>query len=165
MEAAKGKPANGAFSASLAGLEAGMVGVLWMLAWLAVSAAWQRRSIWTSENLMASLFYGSSAIRRGFASQTLSGLAVYLLIYSLLGALVAALVRDRLPRLRTTLVCIAAALAWYYLSFHLIWRSISPLVTLLHVERATLVGHLLYGVLLGRYPQYLWRIAPIPDRT
>src|SRR5947209_366470 len=87
----------GTLQASMAGLQAGMVGVLWMLAWLGVSDAWQRRSFWTAENLFASAFYGESAIRRGFAFSTLSGLALYLILYSLLGAAFAAAVRTQLP--------------------------------------------------------------------
>jgi hypothetical protein len=155
MDTATERPAAGVFSASLAGLQAGMVGVLWMLAWLGLSAKWQTRSVWTSENLMASMFYGSAAIHRGFAPETLAGLAVYLLVYSLLGALLAAVMRDRHPRLHVTLVSVLFALGWYYLSFHVIWRAVSPLVTLLHVERATILGHLVYGTLLARYPVYL----------
>src|SRR5689334_5528611 len=85
-------------SALSAGLQAGMLGVCWMLLWLGVSSVWQRRSFWTAENLMASAFYGDLAIRSGFAARTLSGLALYLLIYSTLGALFGLLVNDRLPR-------------------------------------------------------------------
>src|SRR3954471_19701502 len=84
-------------SAFLAGLQGGMIGVLCMLAWLGLTATWQQRSFWTAENLMASVFYGRNAIRSGFAGETLSGLAVYVVIYSLLGAFFAVLVRDRLP--------------------------------------------------------------------
>ena len=73
-------------TAFLAGLQAGMVGVWWMLAWMGASAVWQRRSFWTPENLMASVFYGDAAIRPGFAASTVSGLALYVLLYSLLGA-------------------------------------------------------------------------------
>jgi uncharacterized protein DUF6789 len=144
-----------ALSAFLAGLQAGMLGVLWMLAWLGISAAWQQRSFWTAENLMASGFFGAGSIHSGFATQTLSGLALYLALYSLLGGLFALVLRDRLPRLRTLLVAIAFAIAWYYLSFHLIWKSIMPLVALLHVQRYTVLGHLIYGTILGRYPLYL----------
>src|SRR5262249_39710259 len=110
---------------------------------------------WTAANLMASGFWGTNAIHRGFALQTLSGLALYLTIYSLLGGLLALVVRDRLPRLRTLLVSIAFAIGWDYLSFHLIWKSIMPLWALRHVERSTVLGHLVYGAVLGRYPIYL----------
>src|ERR1044071_5222092 len=87
-----------AFSAALAGLQAGMLGVCWMLAWLGVTAAWERRSFWMAENLMASVFYGDRAIRAGFAAKTLSGLALYLLLYSALGAVFAAAVANRVSR-------------------------------------------------------------------
>src|SRR3974390_2562755 len=79
----------------LAGLQAGMISICWMLAWLGVSAMEQRRSFWTAENLMATVFHGDSAIRRGFGASTLSGIALYLLIYSLLGAVFAMAVRTR----------------------------------------------------------------------
>ncbi|HEV2446845.1 MAG TPA: DUF6789 family protein [Candidatus Sulfopaludibacter sp.] len=154
------------FAPFLAGLQGGMVGVLWMLAWLGVSASWQRRSFWTSENLLASAFYGDAAIRSDFAFSTLSGLALYLLLYSLLGAAFAAAVRERPSQLRTLLLGIAFSLGWYYLSFHWIWRTVSPLVTLLHAERPTVIGHLVYGTFLGRYPRYLARTpqpAPVPE--
>lgn len=142
-------------STLLAGLQAGMVAALWMLAWMGVSAAWQRNSFWTAENLLASTFYGSKAIHSGFAFSTLSGLALYLIVYSLLGCAVAMAVQRRLPRLRVLLVSVAAAVIWYYLSFDLIWKVLSPLVPLLHAERATLLGHVIYGVVLARFPRYL----------
>jgi hypothetical protein len=104
MEDATAPPRATAFAAFLAGLQSGMLGVLWMLAWLGLSAAWQQRSFWTAENLMASVFYGANAIRRGFASETLAGTAVYLALYSLLGAFLAMAVRDR---------CRARGLTWY----------------------------------------------------
>jgi len=155
MDAATAPPRATAVARLLAGLESGILGVFWMLGWLGVTASWQQRSFWTAENLMASAFYGPRAIHSGFASQTLSGLALYFLLYGLLGAAVAALVGDRLPRTRTLLIAMVVALAWYYLTFRVIWRSILPLVALLHVERTTAFGHVIYGFVLGLYPRYL----------
>jgi hypothetical protein len=152
MDAATETPRPPALSAFLAGLQGGMIGVLCMLAWLGVSARWQQRSFWTAENLMASVFYGRGAIRSGFAGETLSGLAMYLVLYSLLGAIFAAILRDRLPQTRTFLLALLFSIAWYYVSFQVIWKSLLPLVALLHVERATTFGHLIYGAVLGRYP-------------
>ena len=154
--AAEGRPAN-SLRLLFAGLEAGMLGALWMLAWMGLSATWQRRSFWMPENLMATAFASDAPIRTGFVSSTISGLALYLLIYSLLGALFAFAVRGRVPRGRVLLWSVAFALAWYYLSFHGIWKSVIPLVARLHVERATVLGHLLYGTVLARYPVYLER--------
>src|ERR1017187_1412226 len=82
----------------LAGLQAGMIGIGWMLAWLGLSAMGQRRTFWTAENLMASVFHGDAAIRRGFGFSTLSGIALYLLIYSLLGAAFALSVLKQIGR-------------------------------------------------------------------
>jgi hypothetical protein len=154
--AAEGRPAN-SLRLLFAGLEAGMLGALWMLAWIGLSSTWQRRSFWTAENLMATAFASDAPIRAGFVASTISGLALYLVIYSLLGALFAFAVRGRVPRGRVLLWSVAFALAWYYLSFHGIWKSVIPLVARLHVERATVLGHLLYGTVLARYPVYLER--------
>ncbi|MGA2267428.1 MAG: hypothetical protein ABSH44_03060 [Bryobacteraceae bacterium] len=151
-----------ALSAFLAGLQAGMLGACWMLAWMGVSAVFERRSFWTSENLMSSVFYGGAAIRRGFAASTFSGLALYLLIYSLLGAGFAMAVRDRLPRRRVTLVSLVFALCWYYAAFHLIARSVAPLIALLHAEGPTVIGHAIYGAFLARYPVYLPGAGAVP---
>jgi len=155
MEVSRRNPDSLPFSIPLAGLEAGMIAALWMLAWMGSNSAWQRRSFWTVENLLASTFYGSSAVRDGFSGRTLSGLALYLLVYSSLGFLFAAIFRLKLPPVRLLLASIVAALAWYYVSFHWIWKSLSPLIPLLHAERPTILGHLIYGAVLARYPRYL----------
>jgi hypothetical protein len=139
----------------LAGLQAGTVAVLWMLAWMGSSAVWQRRSFWTAENLLASTFYGSASVRAGFSTRTVSGLALYILVYSLLGCLLAAAVRLKLPPGRLLLASIAIAVGWYYLSFHGIWKALSPLIPLLHAERPTILGHVIYGAVVARFPRYL----------
>jgi hypothetical protein len=163
MDLAKENRGSTTFSATLAGLEAGMLGVCWMLAWLGISAKWQLRSFWTAENLMASIFYGDDAIRSGFAGKTVSGLAAYLLLYSLLGAGFAAIVADRLPRMRVVLLSMVFSLGWYFLSFRLLGRTIMPLVALLHSSQPTAFGHILYGAILGRYPRYLPGAQPAAD--
>jgi hypothetical protein len=131
-----------------------------MLAWMGVSAVWQRRSFWTAENLMASVFYGDAAIRRGFGFSTLSVLALYLILYSLLGAGFAIAARSRLTGAGTLLVSILFSLAWYYLWFHWVGRSVMPLIGLLHSERPNLFGHVIYGSLLARFHAYLPQPQP-----
>jgi hypothetical protein len=64
MDGAKETRPARSLSPFLAGVQAGWIGVFAMLAWLGVSAAWQQRSFWTAENLMASLFYGDDALQR-----------------------------------------------------------------------------------------------------
>jgi hypothetical protein len=142
----------------LAGLEGGTVGVLWMLAWLGVSSVWQQRSFWAPENLMATAFDRNSNLAPIFTWATCAGLALYVLIYSALGAAFSSFLRDRVPNRRVMLLAVIFATAWYYFSFRGVFKLVLPLVALLHVEHATLVGHLLYGTMLGRYPAYVHRL-------
>jgi hypothetical protein len=142
----------------LAGLEGGTVGVLWMLAWLGVSSVWQQRSFWSPENLMATAFDRNSTLAPAFTWSTCAGLALYILLYTLLGAAFSSVLRDRVPRTRVMLTAVIFAIAWYYFSFRWTFKLTLPLVALLHVEHTTLVGHLLYGTMLGRYPVYVHRL-------
>ncbi len=148
----------------LSGLEAGLIASAAYLFWMGATASLAHRTFWTSENLMATVFYGGDAIRPGLAATTFSGLAVYLLLYTVLGGAFAAVLRDRLPRFRLTLAGILFGLCWYSVSFGLIWRSLAPLVTLLHVETPTMWGHAIWGALLARYPVYAARRQP-PAQT
>lgn len=154
MEPATRRYPRNAAPVFLAGLEAGLIAALVFLAWMSVTAILEHRSFWTPENLMASVFYGGAAIRGGLASTTFAGLALCLLLYSLLGALFAAAFRNRLSRLRLTLAGILFGLCWYFLSFRLIWSSVAPLIPLLHIVPTTMWGHAIYGALLARYPVY-----------
>jgi hypothetical protein len=140
-----------------------MLGACWMLLWLGLSAKWQQRSFWTPENLIASIFYGGRSIQNGFSWSTVSGLAMYLSLYSVLGALFALAAHGRVSRRRTMLAAVVFALCWYYLSFRLLWKLLMPLVALLHIENSTILGHLLYGVVLGRFPVYL-ESPPTPEQ-
>jgi hypothetical protein len=144
-----------ALSAGLAGLQAGMLGALWMLAWLGIDSLWDRRGFWSNENLFATFFYGDDAVRAGFGVKTLPGLALYLIVYSALGFIFASAVRNRFRPLRTLLAALIFSLGWFYLSFHVLWKSAMPLVYLLYADRPMIVGHLIYGACLARFPGYL----------
>src|ERR1700749_2797662 len=129
----------------LAGMEGGTVGVLWMLAWLGISSLWQQRGFWSPENLMSTAFDRNATLAPMFNWATCGGLALYVLIYSLLGMVFASVVRDRIPRGRVMLVAVVVSLVWYCRTFRLIFKFAFPLVATLHVIRSTVVGHLLYG--------------------
>ena len=149
------EPSPGTLAACLAGLQGGMLGTLWMLAWMGVSSVWQQRSFWTAENLFATAFGRAGGIPPGFARSTVSGLALYLLLYSLLGAAFAAAVRGRLPRGRVLLAGTLFGAIWYFASFHWLWKTVMPLAFVFHPEQQTFLGHLIYGTFLGRFPIYL----------
>jgi len=155
-DATESRPPSTAF-VFLAGLQAGMIAVCCMLAWMGMAALWEQRSFWTSENLMASICYGEAAIHTGFAFSTVSGIAVFLIVYSLLGAAFASAIGGRLTRWGTVLVGILFAVSWYYLWYRTIGKTAMPLVALLHAERPTLFGHVVFGALLARFHSYLPR--------
>jgi hypothetical protein len=156
--ATQGEGAKLRLATFLAGLEGGTVGVLWMLAWLGVSSVWQQRSFWAPENLMATAFDRNANLAPLFTWATCAGLALYVLIYSSLGAAFSSALRDRVPRKRVMLLAVIFAVVWYYLSFRWSFRLALPMVAVMHVEHSTLVGHLLYGTMLGRYPAYVHRL-------
>ncbi len=151
-------------SALLAGLEAGMAAVLVMLGWLALASMWNQHSGWITAKLMASCFYGDAALAGGFTRSCVAGTAVYLALYSALGALFA-LLTVKWRRVRPALAGIVWGLAWYYLLFRLVWTHVNPLIGIYTHDSPMLVGHLLYGALLGRYPTYLRDLLPIAGRT
>jgi len=119
-----------------------------------VSAAWQNRGFWNSENLFATAFYGGDAVRSDFGVRTLPGLALYLLLYSLLGGIFALALRGRPRSGRLTLAGILFSLVWFYISFHAIWKSVMPLVYLLYPDRPMILGHVIFGACIGRFPAH-----------
>ena len=149
MTAAMENRPPGKVPAFLAGLQGGMMGVLWMLVWLGLSARWQNRSFWTAERMLASVVYKDAV------ASALPGLALYILVYTLLGGLFAAVFQGQARQVRILLLSLAFSLGWYYFSFHLLYRSVLPLMVLLHSERSMLLGHLVYGTLLSRFQNYL----------
>ncbi len=151
---AAGTAQFGPLSITLAGLQAAMLGVLWMLAWLGIDSSWDRRGFWYEENLFSSFFYGSDAIRSSFGAKTMPGLALYLLVYGVLGCVFAVALRNRVRPLRLLIAGLIFALGWFYLSFHVLWKSAMPLAYLLYADRPMVVAHLIFGVCLARFPAY-----------
>jgi len=141
---------------ALAGIQAGVGGALVLLGYLALDSAWHRRSIWLVPNLMASTFYGESAYQPRFGTRTSTGLALLLVLYGVLGALFGLLVRDQGSRLRMTILGLIFGTGWFFLSFDVLWKYVNPMVRMYSPDRAMLVGHVLYGGLLGRrFPAYV----------
>jgi hypothetical protein len=153
--AAAQQPVRPVHATFLAGLQAGMMAVIVMLAWLGVSALWQGHTFWTTPNQMATLFHGGAAIRAGIGPFTPSGIALYVVSYSLLGAVFAMIAPRSLTGLGMMLAGVLVAVGWYCLWFRVLGQSMMPLVWMLHAERPTVFGHVLYGVLLARFPVYL----------
>ena len=122
---------NGArphWSLALAGIQAGVVGALILLGYLALDSAWHRHSVWTVPNLLASTFYGESAYRQGFSAGTSVGVALLLLLYGALGLLFALVIRDHGTRMRVVLAGLIYGTGWFFLSFDILWKHVNPMV-------------------------------------
>jgi len=146
---------------ALAGLQAGMAGALVMLAWLTAAMLWVHHSVWWFPNLMATTFGGDAALQQGFGRYTASGLALHLTQYSLVGVAFAVLTAMPLPGVGKlvdsglVLAGVIIGVAWYYLMYGLVWKNVNPLISLYSPDRAILVAHVFYGLMLGRLPAYL----------
>jgi len=161
-----GNAARSHWSLALAGIQAGIVAALILLGYLALDSARDRHSIWTVPNLLASTFYGESAYRQGFRASTSAGVALLLLLYGVLGLLFALVVRDHGTRMRVVLAGLIYGTGWFFLSFDILWKHVNPMVQIYSPDRAMLVGHVIYGGVLGRsFPAYLRSIRGKEART
>src|SRR5258708_5524294 len=142
-----------AWHRGLAGLQAGTVGVLVLLGYLMADAAWRRQSVWRVPNLLASALNDDARMRTAFSFRTVSGLALAIVVYGTLGALVAMLTPERLSRGYVLLIGLLAASAWYAFSAVFLWGQTQG-----SSGRALWVAHLLYGGILSlRLPGRLGR--------
>src|SRR5216683_236359 len=92
----------------MAGVEAGVLGGLFMMVWLATLSLLQGRSIWSMPNLLASTFYGEAALRRGFRWTSLSGVALHVIVTAAVGLLFGLAVSGIASRGRVMLLGLAA---------------------------------------------------------
>jgi hypothetical protein len=140
---------------AIAGVESGVLGGLFMLAWLALGSLFQGRSIWSASNLMASTFYGDTALRRGFRWTTLSGVALHVIMTATAGLLFGLAVSGMASRSRVRLLGLAAGMVWYFVTLGIFWRHVNPTVALNSRGGAMFVAHLGLGLFLGSFPRYL----------
>jgi hypothetical protein len=147
-------PSRTRWNIVLAGIEAGILGGILMLAWMALVSAAHGRSIWYVPNLLATTFYGDDAMRRGFRWMTASGIALHLLLTGGVGILFSIAVSRLTSRRRVMLAGVAGALAWYYLGYWFFWRAINGLVLLYTPESGMLMAHVGLGICLGLAPRF-----------
>jgi hypothetical protein len=146
---------------AIAGVESGVLGGMVMLAWLAILSLMQGRSIWSIPNLLASTFYGEAALRRGFRSTTLSGVALHLIMTAAAGLVFGLAVGGIASRSRVMLLGLASGMTWYFLSLSIFWKHVNPIVPLYGSGNGMLLAHLGLGYFLGSFPKY-WRDLKMP---
>jgi hypothetical protein len=143
---------------ALAGLQAGVLGALVMLAFLMAGSLLGRRSIWVVPNLLATTFFGSDVYRNQLLRTSWAGVALFVAIYGVLGMLWGCFWReDRKPWLG--LYGAILGFTVYVLFYDFIWKHVNPLITLYAPNRQLQLGHVLWGMVLARSPKYARRIA------
>jgi hypothetical protein len=146
------------FLSSLAGLQAGVLGGVLVIVWLAVAAAWGPQPWWAHLNLLGSTFYGEAAFERGFGRITLAGAAFQIVIAGVYGLLYGLLTPEFRSRWRAMLFGIAAGVALYYILNDYLWRRTSPWVVLYAPGRIMVLAYFFYGFILGWHPRFLRRL-------
>ena len=142
----------------LAGLQAGTAGGLLLFLWLAATAVFYRHTAWWVPNLYASTFFGDAALRENFNKYTWTGIAFFLAQFAACGALFGVVARQDRDRLRAVVLGLIASVGWYYLTFHGLWKTVSPLMLVYSPDRPIFAGHQLFGFWLGRTPLYARRL-------
>jgi hypothetical protein len=143
---------------ALAGIQAGVFGALAMLACLMIGSLWDRRSIWVVPNLLSTTFFGTDAYRNQLVRTSWAGVALIVAVYGALG-LIWGYVWGEARKQWLTLYGAGVGLIVYFVFYGFLWKHANPLVTLYAPDRQLEVGHVVWGLVLARSPQYSRRIA------
>ena len=155
---------TGVASRALAGLEAGVIGGVMLLVLVSLDSMWHRRPWWSFENLAGSVIYGQSALRRGLGRATLSGAALELVSGGVAGLLFGIVFARTKGRAMALVSGMSFGVVWFYLTHRLLFGWIGPLVPMYAAQPATLLGHVLLGLVLSRTPVLYWaRLAAPAD--
>jgi hypothetical protein len=149
---------SGLLTHAVAGLQAGVVGVIWMFGCFVVGAVWNGRNIWSVPNLFSTVFYGDFAWQDEFLRTTWAGCALIVVIYGLLGAAWGCLWKENRRALMSFYGALTG-LAIYFFFFNFAWVHADPLLPLYGPLRQLQVAHILWGAALARSPGYSRRIA------
>lgn len=147
--------------AVVSGVHAGVLGGLAMIGWFLVSSSLLRQPPWTVPNLLGALINGDGVLRRGFGSPSLAGLALVLFLAGSAGAAFAVLTW-RLSGRRRLLLGILVGLAAYYVSHTLLFRKLGAVAWVYASPRLLLVGHLLWGLVVGWKARMSDADGPVP---
>jgi hypothetical protein len=137
---------------ALGGLQTGITGALVMLAWLAITSLWSRKTIWWVPNLVASVHYGERSLRFGAGVYTVVGIAMILFLYGTVGLFFGIALKDRPGGFRVLCFALVVALVVYYTVLRWFWKAANPMAHMYAPDTQILMAHLIFGLFLARYP-------------
>ncbi|MDE3198690.1 MAG: hypothetical protein KGN84_20250 [Acidobacteriota bacterium] len=142
----------------LGGLEAGVLGGIYMILWLMLGSSMLGRSVWNIPNLFATTFYGSRVYREEYLPASWSGIAVILAICGLVGILWGLVWREDRPAF-LPLFGALVGLAVYFLIFDVVLQRVNPLVSVYAPLRLIQIGCVIWGMTLAKSPVFSRRIG------
>jgi len=145
---------------ALAGLQAGISGSVGLLLWMSLASRFFGKSVWWVANLLSSAFYGETSLNYSFGRYTIAGAALAVFVYGTIGVFFGLIWRDRPGGAAWFMAALLTGVVAYYVLFKWAWRSFTPLGAIYAPERNIFVGHLLFGMLLARYPRFRDRLLP-----
>ena len=135
---------------ALAGMEAGVIGGAAMLLFVFAHSVLRGKAWWSYANLLGSVVYGSSALWRGLGRATLAGIALQLLLGGIAGALFGLCFARTRGRMVSLLLGLSCGVIWFFVTHWVVFRGIGPLVPVYASQPATLLGHMIFGLVLSR---------------
>lgn len=143
----------------LSGLQAGMLGGILMLTFMAGFSVLDRRAWWSYPNIIAISLDGDGSLGAGLGWHTVSGLALQLLVTSVAGGLFGLMFGDGTRNRRELVYGLVWGASLYLLSVQY-YRIFKPLVFAYLPGAKVLVAHMVYGVSLP----WMGRLGTAPPR-
>lgn len=142
----------------LAGLDTGFAGAIVFIVWLLFHSWLSREYWWSKLNIVAGVFYQNAVFNSGPGMITLTGTAVLLLMYAILGA-VFGLYARRKGLIANLFAAIGFVLLWQAFADAFVWKRLNIFALSFLPPSATLPGNLLFGIALIRFPRRFRSIA------
>jgi hypothetical protein len=138
-----------------AAIQAASLASLLTIFWCGVASRSSGHSFWTLPNLLSGVFFGSGSLRPDFGFHTLSGLALHLLLSTVLAILFASVVSPMLKPLTSLLLGILSATFWFYFIDGFFWRKAFPLLSLYSRRPSIFFSFVLMGICIGLYSVFV----------
>lgn len=136
----------------LAGIQAGVLGGLAMLAWFAIATPLLGKPWYLIPNLLATRFHVSREVLLTAGAPTWTGAAWLIFAAGIVGAVNGILT----PGGR--LFGLAVAGTWYLVSYLFVWKRLAPYMLIYAPQPVVVLGFLVYGSVIGWHPQLLARV-------
>lgn len=150
-DAATGEAIPDRWDRLFASVEAGVVAAGISYGWAAAATLLDGRSVWTTANLMGSLFHGLRNYSPAFGMNTLSGLALHLLLVMLLAVGMGQLISPRLPLATAAWIGVLGGSSWYYLLDGFFWYRLFPSFAAYAKRPSMFTAWVLAGICVGLY--------------